>query len=141
MCGRYYRKSDKQKIAEVFPLDSIHNAREEAPTRIPFGPPPALEEFSKAVCLPRPEKKLHAYVCDPTRLQIAWRNLLEASAPHEQQRNRVLLVDGVSTAETESRLASLCCAIHPIRILLIVNLHIRFCSFGELVAKDHPADP
>ena len=26
-------------------LGSIHNAREEAPTRIPFGPPPALDEF------------------------------------------------------------------------------------------------
>ena len=26
-------------------LGAIHNAREEAPTRIPFGPPPALDEF------------------------------------------------------------------------------------------------
>jgi DNA polymerase-4 len=26
-------------------LGAIHNAREEAPTRIPFGPPPPLDEF------------------------------------------------------------------------------------------------
>ena len=26
-------------------LGSIHNAREEAPTRIPYGPPPPLDEF------------------------------------------------------------------------------------------------
>ncbi len=26
-------------------LGAIHNARKEAPTRIPFGPPPALDEF------------------------------------------------------------------------------------------------
>lgn len=26
-------------------LGAIHSAREEAPTRIPFGPPPSLEEF------------------------------------------------------------------------------------------------
>jgi hypothetical protein len=45
MCGRYYRKFDKQKIADTVCLGSVHNAREEAPTRIPFGPPPALEEF------------------------------------------------------------------------------------------------
>ena len=40
MCGRYYRKSDKQKMS-----DAIHNTREEALTRIPFGPPPPLDEF------------------------------------------------------------------------------------------------
>ncbi len=32
-------------------LGSIHNAREEAPTRIPFGPPP-LDEFSQARTAP-----------------------------------------------------------------------------------------
>lgn len=42
-------------------LGSIHAVRKEAPTRVPFGPPPPLEEFDDPADREKTAHKVHAH--------------------------------------------------------------------------------